>query len=306
MKNTTTLQTDYNWLAISISVNKNDWMDFLKNSIRTFINNEAIRSKVRVYLLEFSHDTDTIKLSLLTRDVFIKELVKQAEGYFNSYFASLTSASTLTDSHTNTDLILYSTNNIQCDIHASAKINNNIEKFAIPNLLSELMLDVLSDETIDDNTILSFSFYLSIGLISVLLKNSPSSIIELLNLYDLSNYINEDFESNLELEFKKNQTILLDIVNNIFNERSMEIPSWLLMWMKLCDKELKNTFSCFLRNDTHFVIHNRIVYHIYKQLSINKNSGFLLTYFCKKALELIVKGNTLSDLKSLQDGKREY
>ena len=125
-------------------------------------------------------------------------------------------------------------NTIQYGLHKKGYHNS------VDFQLSNMIVEVLADDVIDDESILTFALYLHLGLLSQL-------DVELA-LIDLKSY-NMDTESNLidkELLYENyalNKVSFNEIYSDIFNRRreSLEDTSpWLDDWLQLCASELNS------------------------------------------------------------------
>ncbi len=269
------MDRDMIWLSTSLFCNKRQWGNLLLNAIETFILVEK-NNTLKGYTIEVNYlSGENLRLSLLTDKKNAPLLAKLTDDYFTQYFA--TSISSGTSLNLPVDgIFLPFKNCIRYGLYLPQATINKEGSLAIS--FSQIFLDALKNEAVDDETILTFAFYLQIGLIYSISNIHPQFKKELKPT--LKSQFNGDLDKDIfRSKFEDNKMCFLEIINDI-NNSSIDLPEWVTAWLKLCEIEV-------LKADVDIPLlhtYRSIIKLVYNQLSIKNNMSNILSYWIEQAL----------------------
>jgi hypothetical protein len=264
------------WLPLSLFCSKKDWGVLLNEGIVPFLEELSAEQKHVSYFLEFnSSQGENIRLSLATENANAPDLAKRADTYFKDFFSRrfIPEKENLLPAEVKDLFMPFPKNSIQYGVYKSNDAYNNFS--AIRMALSAIMIDALIEETINDETIWTFAYYLNLALLKALGKHRLSKFK---NFYN----VNDEINSLIISKFTDNRETLIEIANNIIHSQTVEDTSiWLESWTKTCEGEIMNDFPNFTKL---LEIHNRIVDIIYKQVGVTEKMRVMLFYFISQVI----------------------
>jgi hypothetical protein len=151
--------------------------------------------------------------------------------------------------------------------------------------LSHIILDALKDDAIDDDTILTFAFYLQLALIKCIndIYPEPEDVLKAVckNLVYDTQIIDRDI---IRIKFVESKEMLNEIKQDIMENKSHEdTPQWLEAWMDSCKTEIKKHKK--IQPDDIRTIYRKIVYlTIHNHLAITPPQSLILSYFIEHIL----------------------
>ncbi len=280
------------WLSTSLFCSKNHWNILLSDGIKPFIMSMPDEEELASFQIEFNYlNGENIRLALLTKVEQAETLAKKADTYFKKFF-SISALPTNKPDLTDWGIFMpFPSNTIQYGLFKIDPLNlHDTKTFSFQKELSLIIADGLSEENIDQETIITFAFYLHVALIKLIKDKNPATINELLQWYDTTAF--HKTEEPMDMEFLKakyedNKEVLLEITEDIIKHPSSvnKVPDWLEGWMDLCEKELIS-YTLKEGDKTLTQIHSRITYYINKQLGITEEMKWVLYYFISQTIFL--------------------
>ena len=270
------MEDDYIWLSISLFCCKKEWNQLVLNGIEPFLNNKETTILLNNYTLELNYlSGENIRLSLLTAENKASLLAKHADEYFKRYF--LNANLFLPETHLPVDGIFMPlpVNTIQYGLYPPRKIaRSEIEKDAFSTGLSSIMITALSDDTIDEESIITFAFYLQTGLLKAITKTGvtvPETLKSEMN-FDQQQIYN----ATIKLKFNDSKDILTEIADDVMMDID-NVPEWLKSWLLLCSSEIEK--NRVVKIDEVRSFYRKIVAIINRHLAIQPQISLMLSYF---------------------------
>jgi hypothetical protein len=320
------------WLSTSLFCLKSQWDELFSNGIVPFLlDNQQANALLEAYSIEFNYSGgENIRLSLLTLERNANDLTKKTQEYFTAYFLKsnyLLKESTSFEKNTSGSFPI---NTIQFGLYPSLNITRKEKKnHSLSINLSRIILEGLKNDCINDENILSFAFYLQMGLIKIMKDIDPDFInmlksefiMQSIDLYEkdrisfssieslnsklitgeinMSDYliqqdivINEKFEANKE--------ILFEIAKEIMEPNAQSNSfSWIEKWLIICKNEIdkagqNNILTArILTNRILTSIYIRLIRAIYQHLGIATRMNVVFTYFVQRVLGLVNPPNAI-------------
>jgi hypothetical protein len=151
------------------------------------------------------------------------------------------------------------------------------ENYRLSISISHSILLALKDNIVDDETIITLSFYLQMGLINSAIQLHPS----LLTALKMEKYVqNIRTDTDLiKLKFNESRTILMEIAEDI--RLLKNTPPWFNEWMTDCTFEFE---KCKKDNVTEIMAYKKIEKLIHKHLAITPQMRLMLNYFIEHIL----------------------
>ncbi|CAM3927293.1 hypothetical protein MUGA111182_17715 [Mucilaginibacter galii] len=254
---------DVVWLSISLFCYQAYWHILLEEGIAPFVKNMGY---LQAYEIKLNHlGSHNVELGLLTECTNANLLAQAANEHFNIFFENIGFPYEVIKLPVKGVFQPFAMNSVKYGLFTREQRYS-----ALSIGISRFMLEALKDEVNDDNAIISFAFYLHIGLIKTVNQRGitlteimqPAEIGQLNSISD--NYRNK-FEENNELLTE----IIMDIVNG--NE---ELPPWLMEWMSLCDEEL-----ALKHKNASVIFFGEVVRLIYQKMDIEDAVRLMLEEF---------------------------
>jgi hypothetical protein len=237
------MKPNLKWLSLSLSCEANHWNLLLNKGIKGCIQNIE-KDKILTYQFHLSQlQKSTINFFILASQEHEESLINKINGYFKEKFLSIQSPEYGTIAH-------FSLNTSDYGLH---KVINEDDlphsRYNLQKELSDIMIEALSDEIMNDETLLTFAFYLHVELFKVLINYCPYEIENLLDAYQLNfnNIIDRKIDiMSLQKYYTDNKSLLESIVTEIYkkgDEPGDEIPIWLNKWSDACGNFIKRETS---------------------------------------------------------------
>jgi hypothetical protein len=193
--------------------------------------------------------------------------------------------------------------------------------------LSQIILDAFKNDCIDDENILSFAFYLQMGLIKIMTNIDPDFINKLKSEFIMTSFdysekdkmsdipaqnfdaeiasIDDDFEPIWQdfithKKFEGNKEILLEIAKDIMETDSQsDLFPWLEKWLVICknmiDSANQNNILTNGASTTSILesTYIRLMRAVYQHLGLSGQTNTIVTYFVQRILGLINPPNII-------------
>ena len=155
------------WLSVSIFCNKSNWHTLLNNGIEPFV---LADKNIINYTLELNYlSGENMRLSLLVDEIDAPVVAKSTDIYFKKYFSDAGLSIRPITFPVEGVFMPFQANTVQYGLyHHHIITRGEIERYELQINLSRILLVALKDDIIDDQTILTFGFYLKMGLIKTL------------------------------------------------------------------------------------------------------------------------------------------
>lgn len=279
------MQENLLWLSTSLFCCKSHWNYLLREGVKPFLNDTTHEKYLRSYQLEFNYlNGENIRLALLAKEDHAETLAKKTDNYFKNFF-SISALPTNEPDLTDWGIFMpFPANSIQYGLYKVDPLNRNDEKdYSFQRELSLLIAEGLGEENIDQETIITFAFYLHVALIKLITAKDPAITTELMQSYHTVPFHETDEHEDIEFmtaKYEDNKEVLQEIAEDIMKHTpsSTTVPSWLERWMELCEAELISDSGQY-QEKTLNNIHSRIIYFINKHLSITDKMRLVLYYF---------------------------
>ncbi len=265
------------WLSISLFSSKENWHRILSEAIAPFAETNRL---LKAFKVEFNHlSGENIRLSLLTNIGNEALLAATAHSYFNSYFEEAKLPQQPLKLPVEGVFMPFPANTIQYGLYPPLTVGGDeVDQYALPVTLSKIMVAALQEE-IDDETILTFAFYLQIALVKTINKIAQNANVILTLIQPAQNF--KPDESALS-----NLSTMKEITDDIMQtEKFNDELAWVNWWMEDCYAALAAQYNS--DNDTSVIkhIYQQRMQTIYRNTCININGRDMLNYLAEQSLE---------------------
>lgn len=277
------MEPNHVWLSTSLFCNKNHWNDVLTDGIKPFLDQKTHNQQIRLYEIALNYaGGDNIRLALRTQHANAAELAKQTDEYFKIFFQQKNYPRE-ENQFSNSVFMPFPINTIQYGLY-KIKIDDD-RKYRFTKALSDVLLNVLPDEAIDEQKILLLAYYLLIIYTKSLEKNNY--IVDLLSLYQqhLFNKEVSIVEDTVAEAYEENKELLEEIAAAISTPQALgdDLIAGFEDWIKLCEEDITATISDSKEyNPILYSNFIRTFYLLNKQLAITDNMAVMLLYFIKQ------------------------
>ncbi len=271
------MQQELIWLSVSLFCNKNNWNKLMTDGINVFVSSTP---NLISYTIEFNYlSGENIRLSLLVNKSDAQLMAKSADEYFKAYFASANLTVKQAEPPFMGVFMPFPANTIQYGLYTPQPINTDeVERYQTAINLSAIMLEALQDE-IDDETIITFAFYLQMGLVRSL-YNYLQGVDE---LFSITSELDVAYkaEGDLTSSYSLMDEITVDVMQSEKFDHELD---WMNKWITQCKATLKvQTANSGKGIQAKQFYANRMA-AISRQLGLNNNSKNLLSHFIDRSL----------------------
>ena len=272
------MEQKYKCLSTSIFCSASHWNHVL-NEIALFLHKMQLEDQ-NSFFLQFNYQGgENIRWALFIPADQVDNFTRQIDDHFNYFFSKANLPLTKSSTSVETDLLPFPQNSIQYGLYRPVYSDGfgTLQDFGIRSSLSWLMIEALASDNIDDETILTFTFYLHIALIKLMLTRGLASLTELRNIH-IYNYMPIGDPLTIK-KVEDNRERIFEMANDIINPaKEDDVPIWLQKWMDRCDTEIRKElpYPYTKKNELHY---RRLIYHLHIQLGITVNMESLLLFF---------------------------
>jgi hypothetical protein len=276
-------KTDF--IRISIFTSKENWNIVLQKCIKSFLAIKSIKECVKTYNISFNNKRgDNIRISILVSVTELERVANRADSYFKNFL--INSNLTKLDMPPGKDDIFlpFPVNTVQYGLYLEKGIES---KYYFPELkenLSQIIVNTLSNEIVDDETIFSFSLYLHLILTNVLKKTIKE--FNPIFYHYCENFMtqekNDPLKDDAETYFIGNSQVILEIYEDVINSLHKRQVSWMSTWQNICKKEVLNLAKNLDLKQDILSIYQILFDSINNQIGISKFSQNLLIYTIKR------------------------
>jgi hypothetical protein len=277
------------WLSVSIFCSRSHWNQLL-NEISLLLHKMQFED-IHPILLQFNYlGGDNIRWALYIPAEETNNFTRQIDDHFRYFFSKARLPVKEFSLPVVGNFFSYPTNSIQFGLYTPVFRDDKetMHHFGIRSSLSRLMIEKLASDTIDDETIVTFAFYLHLALMKLILTNNYASIKEWRNVHNF-NSIPTSYPITIK-EVEDNREKILDIANEIINpDSATKVPVWLKKWLDMFDMEIKElTHPWYNIKLLHY---RRFIYHLHMQLGITAKMESLLFFYLYHIYRTYLKGN---------------
>jgi len=284
------------WLSVSIFSKQKDWNFILTNAIRPIIGNFIQTNHIITYAIEFNYSRgQNLRLSIMAYRWGLKKFMTALDAHFKSFLLDNKMLPEIHSLPVDGIFMPYPFNTLQYGLHkpeglnkvgvkGSRLVNLMNEQYSFYQTLSEIIMEALGEEEINDELIVTFSYYLHLILMNCICKRYSEDLEIFWSSYDLP-----ENKSNQEMvreffapKFLQNFEVLKDIRNDVFRNGNLiliESPGWIKKWEMACLHEIDQQKNFEFPKAPNINIHLNIVESINRTLGVKKNIKQLLYYF---------------------------
>lgn len=261
------------WLSLSLFCAKNNWNKLLGEGIEPFVEGQKL---ITNYTISFNFlSGENIRLSLQVNSEDAPEVAKCADAYFKNYFSFSKFPVKKLLLPVDGVFLPMPMNTIQYGLYSvSAKTQAEISYLTN---VSKILITALKCDSIDDEAIITFAFYLQVGLTKVI-GNQIKSIVDLMSIIKPKEHAATEMQEEIILDEALLNEITLDIMQT--EEFDIEL-NWLNTWIDLNRRAL-NEANNYAESIEDFY-HNKVSV-IHTCMGINSNCKLLLTNSVQNAL----------------------
>ena len=270
------MEKDLIWLQTSLFADKSQWAFILHNGVKPFRKDASNEKLIEVLLIEFNYlSGENIRMAIQTEARNAELLASKLDGFFKEFFLSANIYKKQVTLPVDGIFLPFPPNTIQYGLY---KILANADELAskIISKTSACIIEALENDTIDEEVLITFAFYLHIALITQLKKLPETNFSSMYNFEIYKNMKDVVDEDYLNQKYVENKDSLIEIEESIRNYELTELyenPSWLIEWIKNCKEIIVSQPS---ENPRVFV---NIRDNINQQLGLTNNMIMLVNYF---------------------------
>jgi len=273
------MQQTHTWLKVSLFTKMWNW-HYLLREIKLFISKN--KHYVISYLIEFnSLCGDNIRLAILVPGGFAIEFVSVVDNHFKHFFL---------ERNLRTEAVWlpvagifkpFDQNTIQYGLF---DVPYSVSEAKLAANLSGIILTALKDDEIDDETLVTFAFYLHVAIFK-LSKDDPGLSHEVGSYYTnavslTGGDINMEFLAD---KFESNKQDLADIYHDIMVENKSDLPGWLNDWTACIMDEMEIS-NANLTEGFKTKKQDRITSTVNMQLGLSRSSWLMIRYFLQQTI----------------------
>ena len=238
---------------------------------------------------------ENIRVAILVLDDSCSKLPLVIDNYFKTFF----SAQNLTTEFTLLPVAgifkPFEQNTIQYGLFDISLVNGTNESRLVTNL-SRIIITALQDDEIDDETIITFAFYLHVAVLKV--SQDRLEVNTLLKNYYIDSRSQDENEISAEYileKFENSRHELLDIYLNIMFENQSDLPPWMTEWIG-CVRDAIEANGTFMTDNLQTEKYSKIISIVNRQLGISHNAWLLISCFLQHTSNIFYS-QTLTHLK---------
>lgn len=260
------------WLAISLFCEKKNWHILINDAIAPFIQKMHIEGTLISFNISLNYaGGKNIRLGLYVSDDCKEILALEADEYFKSYFSKANLSVKPLSLPIDSIFMPYPANTIQYGLYKNQNNYNNMDE-----AISTTILQTLNDEIIDEDILITISFYLLTALTLLLKADVLNTVSIYQNIYEHGGLtIKSD---TIKGQYKQAKYMLDEIYNSL--QHNYDIPVWLIHWKNFC----VNYISKNGPNNQHY-LYNSVVNQLFIQLGFTPGMRTLLNYFILRTIQ---------------------
>lgn len=276
------MENEWLWLRTSVFSGKEHWHRILEQ-IQVFIDFWKPQQCIKGFRLEFNYlSGENIRFSILCRDDFKQLIAQEFDIFFKDFFLRSNLPVRQQSLPINGIFLPHPPNSIRYGLYDM--VGNDPENRQRDTVISSAIIQALYHEPIDEESVLTFAFYLYAGMLKAY-KNCNK-------VFDDTYYHTNLFDNGrtdligiqiVRDRYENGKEMLSEIFEEIMN--GIHVGPWLDNWVLSCETEVKRR-SCgpFPQNDltrTGLLFINSI----HKHLGMSENMKLMLNFFMNETLK---------------------
>jgi hypothetical protein len=281
------MEKEFLWLQTSLFADRSQWDIVLKNGIRPFLAELSDKKLIGPLLIEFNYlSGENIRLAIQTETQNAEVLADKFDDFFKEFFLLTNLQKKEVVLPIDSIFLPFPANTIQYGLYKVVDVDDLRSK--IISKISFCIIDALEDDTIDEEVLITFAFYLHIALITQL-EELCQSKADFLSFYNSEIYENVEEligEQYLVKKYEDNKASLIEIEESIRNYQEPEFsetPPWLIEWIESCKEIILSDLS-----EDKWLLLVIIRENINRQLGLTNNMRRLVNYFINSVYSDVV------------------
>lgn len=227
------------WLSVSLFCQLENWHILLNEGIKPFLQMPFVQESAREYDIRLGYQGgEHVALSLLTPLSHAERLAQTCDTYFTHYFRNHLFSVPVPSHYGKALFMPIPCNSVQFGLYSI--INEQEENLPVYTScsLSKIMLTALAEESIDNETIVTFALYLYFSLIATIQAstNVEQNTLQGELTRQLSSLPMEELSEIIHGRYLANKPTIDSIAADIFSGQPSDIP-WLNEWKTTCKKQ---------------------------------------------------------------------
>jgi hypothetical protein len=245
------------WLAITIFSAKNNWSSLLKNGIQPLLSMLFDNNEIISFYIQFNDiNSEHIRLALLAPGNLTHKVASKTNVYFENLFKDIEGSPVSNNGASIGIFVPYLKNTVHYDLYSTSMLPLFGDLLALQQKLCQSMLDVFTEDVIDNDLIETFCLYLLFSCYKIV----PES--ERLFYAREQETLNDFFDDG-------NNDVLTsvnDIYNHVMNPSAENTLEWLNKW----EHVFKKMYAAACDKGQGLTCFNTTVNLIHRQLGLSK------------------------------------
>jgi len=276
------MENEWLWLRTSVFCAKGHWHRILEQ-IQIFIDLWKPQQCIKGFRLEFNYlSGENIRFSILCRDDFKRLIVQKLDEHLTSLFLKEKFSVKKPVLPVNGVFLPHPANTVRYGLYNVVGVNTDNEQIGL--VISSAIIQALCHEPIDEESILTFAFYLYAGMFKAF--SNCNKVFDGITYTNLSGATRSD---QIDIEIVKNKYENgKEMLSEIFDEimRGIHIGPWLDSWILTCETEIKRkSGNLYSQEEGLTQTGSGFINSIYKHLGISENMKFMLDFFINETLK---------------------
>ncbi|RXF70369.1 hypothetical protein [Arcticibacter tournemirensis] len=270
------------WLNASLFCKKNHWGTILNNGTKPFVKELMEQRAINSYSIELSFfEGDHVQFSVLLEEQNVPMIERMMSQYFCSFFDDAGFDSPDLQLPINRLFLPFPCNSIRYGLYNAFVWPMNQVLIDVQRELSDIIMQVLGEEIVDEELLVTLGFYLhSMWLtrkkknIELDRNNENSGFHEPINYQTAEGELVQARIHARYLQTREMLEEIYQIVRKVDDQSCDEYPAWLRKWSMTCDGYLRNI------NYNNNEVPGLISHH----LGLTPIMNFMVLYFLKQTV----------------------
>lgn len=272
------------WLSVSLFCDKHCWPDLMSKGILPYINMLYRKEDLQAHHIQLNYaNGENIRLPLLVKYDHTTWVARQTDDYFRSFFSQTAVPENKTEILKDKLFMNFPPNTIQYGLYSMKTRHAFFDDTDFQQTLSEIIIEALANDMVNDAAILRLSFFLYLTLLQVITQNTS---VELDRLLTVPFYFPYDDRKAPDMGlftqlFDENKEAMFNLSYDI-TRKSENLPPWVRQWAAVCKTKMKKSILNNYYKVEGKQAYDEIAYYIDQQVGINERMKFLLFNFIRK------------------------
>ena len=272
------------WLSVSLFCSKHYWPDLMSKGILPHLNMLYREENLQAHHIHLNYaNGENIRLPLLVSYNETTWVARQTDDFFKSYFSKAPVHENKTEVPRNKLFMNFASNTIQYGLYSMKTRHAFYDDTDFQQTLSDIIIEALANDMINDAVILRLSFFLYLTLLQITTQNTNVAFDRLLTIPFYFPYDDRkapDLGLFAQL-FDENKEAMFNISYDI-TRKSEGLPPWVRQWAAVCKTKMKKSILNNYHKTEGKQAYDEIAYYIDQQVGINESMKFLLFKFIRK------------------------